>query len=175
MKSRVSVAGHAVHPMLIVFPLGLLATSVLWDVCALTTRESHWAMISFWTIVAGVAGALLAAVAGFIDWLGIPHGTRARTLGAYHMVINLCVVALFAISLVGRWLTPGGYELAGAGWMSFGWIGVALAVVSSWLGGELVETLGISVHDGANPDAPSSLADRPPRVGRSLPAHGTRP
>jgi uncharacterized membrane protein len=171
MKSRVVVAGHAVHPMLIVFPLGLLATSVVWDVCALATGEPRWAMISFWTILAGVVGALLAAVPGFIDWLAIPRGTRARTLGTYHMIINLCVVALFAISLVGRWLTPGGYELARAGWMSLGWIAVALAIVSSWLGGELVETLGISVHDGANPDAPSSLTDRPPHVGGGLPAH----
>jgi uncharacterized membrane protein len=164
MKSRVVVAGHAVHPMLIVFPLGLLATSVVWDVCALATHGGRWALISFWTIVAGVVGALLAAVPGFIDWLGIPAGTRARKLGLYHMVINLAVVALFVLSLVARWFAPGGYEAAGAGSMIFGWIGVALAVVSSWLGGELVETLGISVREGANPDAPSSLTSHAHRV-----------
>jgi uncharacterized membrane protein len=157
MKTRVVVAGHAVHPMLIVFPLGLLATSIVWDICALATKDPSWASISFWTIVAGVAGALLAAVPGFIDWLGIPRGTRARAIGLYHMVINLAVVALFAISLIGRWMTPGGYALAGPGWMVLGWIGVGLAIVSSWLGGELVETLGVSVHEGANPDSPSSL------------------
>ncbi|HVU51030.1 MAG TPA: DUF2231 domain-containing protein [Polyangia bacterium] len=167
MKSRVVVAGHALHPMLIVFPLGLLATSVVWDVCALATHAPRWALISFWTIVAGVVGALLAAVPGFVDWLGIPRGTRARRLGTYHLVINLAVVALFIVSLAGRWATPGGYEAAGAGCMIVGWIGVALAVVSSWLGGELVETLGVSVREGANPDAPSSLSSR----SHGVPAH----
>jgi uncharacterized membrane protein len=157
--------------MLIVFPLGLLATSVVWDICALATHDPRWAMISFWTIVAGVVGALLAAVPGFIDWLGIPGGTRAKVIGTYHMVINLCVVALFVISLVGRALTPGGYVLTGPGWMVLGWIGVVLTIVSSWLGGELVERLGISVHDGANPDAPSSLTDRPAHIPRGVPAH----
>jgi uncharacterized membrane protein len=160
MKSRVVVAGHALHPMLVVFPLGLLATSVVWDVCALVTRDPRWGMIAFWTIVAGVVGALLAAVPGFIDWLGIPRGTRARKLGFIHMVLNLILVGLFAVSLVARWYTPGGYDLARAGAMIWGWIGVALGIVSSWLGGELIETLGISVREGAHPDAPSSLGGR---------------
>jgi len=147
--------------MLIVFPLGLLATSVVWDICALASSHPRsWGMISFWTILAGVVGALLAAVPGFIDWLAIPKGTRARTIGVYHLTINLVVVALFVVSLIGRWQTPGGYELAGPGWMILGWIAVALALVSGWLGGELVETLGISVREGANPNAPSPLSTK---------------
>jgi hypothetical protein len=41
--------------------------------------------------------------------------------------------------------------------MIWGWIGVALALVSGWLGGELVEKHGIGVHADANPDAPPSV------------------
>jgi uncharacterized membrane protein len=160
MKSRAAVAGHAIHPMLIVFPLGLLATSVVWDICALATGSPSWAMISFWTIVAGVVGALLAAVPGFVDWLAIPGKTRAKALGLYHMVINLAVVALFIISLIGRARAPGGYMHAGVGWMILGWIAVGAAMVSGWLGGELVEILGLSVHDDANVNAPSSWPGR---------------
>src|SRR5262245_3678907 len=81
MKSRVVVAGHAIHPILVAFPLGLLATSVAWDICRLVTGHPSWGAISFWTILAGVIGALVAAVPGFIDWLGIPRGTRARAVG----------------------------------------------------------------------------------------------
>jgi uncharacterized membrane protein len=164
MKSRVTVAGHAIHPMLVVFPLGLLATSVVWDVCRLMTHDQRWGMVGFWTIVAGVVGALVAAVPGFIDWLAIPKGTRARKIGVYHLVLNLVVVGLFAISLLARALNPGGYQAAGPGSMLWGWLGVGVAVVSSWLGGELVETLGISVREGANPDAPSSLGRGPSRA-----------
>jgi uncharacterized membrane protein len=159
MKSKVLVARHALHPMLIVFPLGLLTTSVVWDIVHLATDERRWAMISFWTIVAGVVGALLAAIPGFVDWLAIPNGTRARKLGLYHMVINLVVVGLFAVSLAARWATPGGYDLAGLGRMLPGWIGIGLATVSAWMGGELIETLGISVREGAHPDARSSLQE----------------
>jgi uncharacterized membrane protein len=160
MRAKVVVAGHALHPMLIAFPLGLLTTSVVWDVCRLASERRAWGMISFWTIVAGVIGAVLAAVPGFIDWLAIPAKTRAKQIGLYHMVLNLAVLALFVVSLAARWAAPGGYAEAGVGRMIWGWIGVAIAVVSAWLGGELVEKLGIGVHEDANPNAPSSLAPR---------------
>jgi uncharacterized membrane protein len=173
MKSRVLVARHALHPMLVVFPLGLLATSVAWDICYLATDNPRWGMISFWTIVAGVIGAVLAAVPGFIDWLAIPRRTRAKDVGLYHMILNLAVLALFVVSLLARWAAPRGYEFAGPGRMLWGWIGVAIALVSAWLGGELIETLGISVREGANSDAPSSLTES--RAGRGharkIPVH----
>lgn len=159
MKARVRVAGHALHPMLVMFPLGLLTTSVAWDICRLATDNRTWGTIAFWTIVAGVIGGLLAAVPGFVDWLAIPRRTRARTIGLYHMVLNLAVVGLFLVSLAARWSTPEGYPNAGVGRMIWGWIAVAISMVSAWLGGELIETLGISVRDGANPNAPSSLGE----------------
>lgn len=159
--------------MLVVFPLGLLATSVAWDICRLATDSPRWGLISYWTIVAGVLGALLAAIPGFIDWMAIPRNTRARTVGLYHMVLNLVVLGLFVISLVARSSAPGGYEMAGFGRMVWGWMGVALALVSAWLGGELIETLGISVDEKAHPNAPSSLSAGKSRAGggRRIPVH----
>ena len=35
--------------------------------------------------------------------------------------------------------------------------GAGLVLVTEWLGGELVDRLGIGVHDGADVNAPSSL------------------
>jgi len=40
-------------------------------------------------------------------------------------------------------------------------LGVSLAGVTGWLGGELVERLGVGVNPGANLDAPSSLSEKP--------------
>ncbi len=148
--------------MLIAFPLGLLGTSVVWDICALATARPLWGTIAYWTITAGIISGLVAAVPGFVDWLYIPKGTRARAVGIYHMLLNVTVLVLFAISLVMRHAASGGYPQAGVLHMLPGWIGVALAVVSAWFGGELVETLGIAVHEGANPNAPSSLRSRHP-------------
>jgi uncharacterized membrane protein len=169
MKAKVIVAGHALHAQLIVFPLGLLGISVLWDVLRLWTDNPMWAHVAFWTIVAGVASALVAAVPGFIDYLTIPNGTRAKSVATLHMILNLLIVALFAVSLVLRAGGDRDYIAAGMMAMLPGWVALGMAVVSGWLGGELVERMGIGVHEGAHPDAPSSLG------GRSLDVPKQRP
>ena len=47
--------------MLIVFPLGLLATALLFDVVHLVTGNGNWSEIAYWMIAAGVITGLLAA------------------------------------------------------------------------------------------------------------------
>ena len=153
--AKIRIAGHALHPMLIVFPLGLLGTSLAWDLAYLASRNPMWGQVAFWTIIAGVIGALLAAVPGFVDWMGIPDHTRAKRIGVYHMVMNVVVLILFIISAAARYTR--GYEAPTLGMMVIGWIGIALAIVSGWFGGELVERLGIGVYADANANAPSSL------------------
>jgi uncharacterized membrane protein len=157
MRSKVEVAGHALHPMLIAFPLGLLGLSPLWDILRLATDNATWSTVAFWTITAGVVSGLVAAVPGFVDWLAIPAGTRAKAVGTWHMVLNLLVVGLFGLSLALRATSSGGYVGAGAAAMLPGWVGMVLAVFSAWFGGELVETLGIGVHEGAHANHRSSL------------------
>jgi len=89
MESKAKLLGHPIHPMLIVFPLGLLATAVAFDIVALSTGDGSWFGISFWMIAAGIIGGLLAAVFGLIDWWAIPAGTRAKRIGLWHGVLIL--------------------------------------------------------------------------------------
>jgi hypothetical protein len=42
---------------------------------------------------------------------------------------------------------------------------VVLSLVTAWLGGELVERLGVGVDEGAHLDAPNSLSGRAARPG----------
>ena len=72
MESKAKMFGHAMHPILIVFPLGLLSTAAIFDVLYLMTLNSTWSTVSFWMIVAGLIGALVAALFGLIDFLNIP-------------------------------------------------------------------------------------------------------
>src|SRR5881396_1764360 len=121
MRSKLEVAGHALHPMLIAFPLGLLGTSVVWDICALITGKPLWGTIAYWTITAGIISGLVAAVPGFIDWLYVPKRTRAKAVGVYHMLLNVTVLVLFGISLFARRSAPDGYPHAGFLRMLPGW------------------------------------------------------
>ena len=156
MQSRAKLAGHAVHPMLITLPLGLLATAVVFDIIQAFNHSAELAVASFFMIAAGIIGGLLAALFGLIDWLAIPAGTRAKRIGLLHGLGNVVVVALFAVS----WLLRRGQDshvpTSLALWL--GIIAVLLALWTAWAGGELVERLGVGVDEGANLDAPSSLS-----------------
>jgi len=157
MESRIKFLGHPVHPMLIVFPLGLLSTAVVFDVLYVATGNPDLSTFSFWAIAAGLVGGLVAAIFGLIDWMAIPKTTRARRIGAFHGGGNLIVVLLFLLSFLMR--------LDGAAYLPdtlpffVALLGAAIATVTAWLGGELVYRLGVAVDDNAGLDASNSLAE----------------
>ena len=111
MESRVKLLGHPVHPMLVAFPLGLLATSVLFDIVFLVTHNADMAVTAYWMQAAGLIGGAVAAP------------------------LTLALIPSF--------------------------VGAVIALVTAWLGGELVVRLGIGVDDKADVDAPSSLRRTP--------------
>jgi uncharacterized membrane protein len=155
VESKAKMFGHPIHQMLIVFPLGLLATAAIFDILALIRDSSSFFITSYWMIVAGLIGGLVAAVFGLVDWLAIPVGTRAKFIGAWHGGGNVFVVLLFAISW---WLRrPAPDDPSGVA-LSCSFVAVVIALVTAWLGGELVDRHGVGVDDGANLNAPSSLS-----------------
>ncbi|HEY1188239.1 MAG TPA: DUF2231 domain-containing protein [Gemmata sp.] len=159
VPSRARALGHATHPMLIVVPLGMFTGAVVFDgVHYFRGREPQWAIMSYWMIVTGLVGGMVAAVPGWVDWFAIPSGTRAKTVGLVHGLGNgIGVLGLFGASWYFRRPEPGAPpDLA----LLLSLIGFALGGVTAWLGGELVERLGVGVDSGAHPDAPNSLTNR---------------
>ena len=155
MESRAKLFGHPIHQMLIAFPLGVLGMSFFFDLIGMGTSRPQLHQAAYYMIAAGVVSGLLAAVFGLIDFLAIPAGTRAKRIGLLHGVGNVVVVVLFA----GSWwlrretvLTPGMVPVVISG------VAVVLALITGWLGGELVDRLSVGVDDGAHLDAPSSLS-----------------
>lgn len=162
METRFKLLGHPVHPMLIVFPLGLLSTAVIFDLLYVITGNEDLAVFSFWAIAAGVVGGLAAAVFGLWDWLAIRAGTRAKRVGLWHGGGNVVITVLFAVSWLLR--LPDASYLPNLLPLLLGVVGAVLALVTAWLGGELVYRLRVAVDDGAHLDASSSLEAGPAEV-----------
>lgn len=165
MESRAKALGHPIHQMLVPFPFGLLATSVVFDIAYLLVsnppRSNTMSLVAFWMIAAGLVGAIVAAPFGLIDYLAIPAGTRAKRVGLLHGVGNVFVLLLFAASLCVRYGSPAIERTHQPTTLALvlSFAGFALAGVTGWLGGELVDRLGVGIDDGAHLDAPSSLTN----------------
>jgi len=160
MDARAKLFGHPIHPMLIVFPLGLLTTSLVFDLIGVFNRNGQFNQVAYWMIIGGVIGGLLAAVFGLVDFLGIPQGTRARRVGVLHGIGNVIMVALFAGSFALRIDDP---TVPGALAIGLSAAGVALSMLTGWLGGELVDRMSVGVDEGAHLNSPSALSGRPAR------------
>jgi uncharacterized membrane protein len=143
--------------MLIVFPLGLLGMAVIFDIINMALGNGYWSEISYWMIAAGIVTGLLAAPFGLIDWLAIPSDTRAKRVGAIHGLGNVVVLLLFALSWYLRMPSPRAPSILA---FACAFAGLGLALVTGWLGGELVDRLAIGVDEGAHMNAPSSLSTR---------------
>lgn len=155
MEARVKVLGHAVHPMVITFPIALYTTSIVFDVLYLGTERAGFAATAAYLIAAGFIGGAAAALFGWIDWFGIPRGTRARKVGLMHGLSAGALNLLFLVSWLLRF-GAGNWEPSALA-IAFSVVGLAVLGAQAWLGGELIERLGVSVDEGANLNAPSSL------------------
>ena len=110
MRTPANIAKHPIHPMLVAIPIGLWLFSLACDLIHLLGATSpNWLIVSRYTIVGGIIGALIAAVPGFIDMLALPWGLKRIAL--MHMSINLTVVALYVVN---AWLRSRGAPGDGA-------------------------------------------------------------
>jgi uncharacterized membrane protein len=157
LESKTKILGHAAHQITVVFPLGLLATSVAYDLAA-ARGNSKAGQTAFSMLGAGMIGGAVSAPLGYNDWRYIPEGTRAREVGRWHGLGNLVVMALFGASWLLRRPQP---ETPGKLAISLSLAGAGLAMATASLGGELVDRLGVGVDEGAHLDSPNSLSGRP--------------
>ena len=156
MRTPASIAGHPIHPMIVPLAIGGFLLSFIFDVvCLATGHVDPWSTVAYYTMIGGVVGALIAAVFGLVDLLSLPTG-HTKNIGLTHMSINLAVVALFAFN---AWLRTGEHNPSGTPFV-LSIVGIALLVVSGWLGGKMVFEAGVGVSLGEAPAA-SARPGRP--------------
>ena len=140
MSTRVTIAGHPVHPMLVPIPIGLWIFSLICDFVYLSTDDARWAVTAYFTLGGGIVGALIAALPGLLDLIGL-RDPRAVRLGVYHLVLNLAIVAVQAANF---WLRMQDGGDAAALPRAISIVAIVALVISGWLGGHLVHVLGVT-------------------------------
>jgi uncharacterized membrane protein len=143
-----------VHPVLIVFPIGLFGMAFLFDLVGLGSRGTLWPAIAYWNVGAGLVTALIAALFGILDYAAIPASTRASRVGLVHGLMQTFALGLFAVSFVIRSLNRSPTMQLWAVVASS--VGLCSLLGAGWLGALLVGHLGTRETD------PLALEESPP-------------
>ncbi|GAA0524122.1 DUF2231 domain-containing protein [Paractinoplanes ferrugineus] len=134
MESRLSIAGQAVQPILVMFPLGLFTMAAIFDLASLAGGPGILGTLGYWNIVAGLIGGFLAMLAGAVDTALVRRPT-AKRIGVLRALLNMGVLFLFAVILMVRVGTPN--RGAGLGLFLIELLALAVAGFGAWFGGEL--------------------------------------
>jgi uncharacterized membrane protein len=118
------------------FPLGLFAMAVFFDLGNLLGGPDILGELAYWNVVAGLVGGVLAALAGAIDLMFVRNGTRAKRTGVLLALVNMGVLIVFAVMLMVRMRNAD--RVAGGGIFVVELLALGAAVFGAWYGGELV-------------------------------------
>lgn len=99
IDSRMSIAGHPIHPTLVHFPVAALLALSAADLAYLFTDDYFWARLGLWLAGVGALGGWLAGLVGVIDLLTVKAIRRLITAW------NHALLAVIMLSLASfNWL-----------------------------------------------------------------------
>src|SRR4029453_2011958 len=98
MESRLQIAGQAVPPVLVMFPLGLFTMAIFFDLGNLLGGPDILGSLAYWNIVAGLVGGTSVGGAAPIDLLFVRE-SQAKRIGVLQNLMNMGVLILFAVIL----------------------------------------------------------------------------
>lgn len=134
ITSTLSVAGHPIHPIIVIFPVAFLVGAAGTDIGYWLTKDPFWARASVWLIGVGFAAGILAAITGFLDFFKVKR-VRDRSAGWLHMGGNVAVMVLSLINLVLRQGNPA-EPIVYTG-LAISVVVATLLGITGWFGGEL--------------------------------------
>lgn len=135
MKSKASIKSHPIHPILVAFPIAFFSGAFLFDVLSLLLQNGNLWLVGYYLLIAGIIGALVAAVPGFIDYAyTVPPNSSAKSRATKHMLLNLVHVLVFFAA----WWCRKEQNVSGLLIVAMEGVGVMVMIVAGWHGGTLV-------------------------------------
>jgi len=129
MESRLKIANQAVQPILVMFPLGLFAMAIIFDIADLAGGPSILGALAYWNIVAGLIAGIAATIAGAID-VAFVRRADAKRLGVLRVLLNMAVLIIFAVVVMVR---VGAHDrVAGVGLFLVELLALAMAGFGAW-------------------------------------------
>ena len=147
MYSKIKIAGHPVHPMLVAFPVACYTGTLAGFAVYAANGHLFWLNLAIALSVTGTGTAVLAALAGLADWaLGIPRDSAAKMTGLLHAGLNVTALGLFLAAMASYVTDWNGPAVSATPGVVLSAIGVAVTIAAGFLGWTLVQDYHVGVH-----------------------------
>jgi uncharacterized membrane protein len=164
MYSKARIAGHPIHPMLVVFPIAFYTATVATLLAYVGTHEVFWYRVAMVANIAGIITAAIAVIPGAIDLFALPANSRARATGLKHAGFNLLATLLFGVTALLLYRAWSQKVMIDGEYVFDATIPLAMSVVA-WVSMVVAGSLGWTLigthHVGVKPAL--TRADRPSR------------
>jgi len=140
--SRMSVAGHPIHPMVIHFPVAFLLGLVGADLAYFFLADPFWARVGLWLAGLGSLGGWAAALAGLVDLVFVPR-IRQLVIAWSHALMAVMTLSLASFNWLLRFNDANAFNPWG---LYISLLTAALITITSVLGGQMVYGHGVGVH-----------------------------
>ncbi|GLY05900.1 DUF2231 domain-containing protein [Actinoplanes sp. NBRC 101535] len=129
-----NIAGQAVQPILVMFPLGLFAMAAMFDIADLMGGPSILGALAYWNVIAGLFIGVMAILAGAVDvmFMRMPE---QRRLGVLRGLLSMGVLVIFAVIAMLRVHTP--ERVVGGGLLMVELLALTMAGFGAWFIGRL--------------------------------------
>lgn len=144
--SKIAIAGHPVHVMLVTFPIALVSATLGADIFWWLTADPFFARVGLWTSGWGFGMGVLASLAGTAELLA-GRGVRRKPESWSHAVLALMLLALAGANWIFR---IDDREAAILPWgILISLVAMAFVVLAGWQGGKLVfeHQIGVLIDD----------------------------
>ena len=120
LDSRIAVAGHPVHAMLVAFPIAGVFATAFADVAYWWTSDPFWVRAALWASGGAFAMGCVAALSGLGEMVFVPGVRRRAAVWSHAVAAMVLMRAIFDVVLI---------ETVGVGQSETDVVGVADTVV----------------------------------------------
>lgn len=150
ISSKMSIAGHPIHPMLIHFPVAALIGLIAADLAYVLTGDYFWARAGVWLVGVGVVGGWVSGSVGLLDLLLVDKIRRLITAWCHAIL----AVMLLSLATLNWMLRIGQADAAILPWGLY--LSLASGVLiglTSFFGGQLVydHAVGVDYEEAPEP------------------------
>lgn len=148
IKSRMSLSGHPIHPMLIHFPVAALLGLVATDLAYVWSQDVFWARAGLWLAGVGAIGGGVSGLVGLVDLVSVARIRRLITAWC-HAILAVMLLSLAALNWLLRYQDASELILPWGLYVSL--LTAGLIAITSYLGGQLVyeRAVGVDVETAA--------------------------